>query len=324
MDEAIFDEARRYAIALLAEGRDRLRDTHPSVPGALVAEVFWRIESRLPHLSRSELERLILGQDNTGAAWRRYTAVRQPSDPEARCWRGWPRTRQRMSQAQALRDQELIERGGCVPSGGMFEIQPLLPKESATDRCEEEASDEPSRPIFKGRVPLEFHCNDRLRLYREDPGQFDWVVIHEDADRVNSVADDQITGPMPLDIPCHLSGNPCLSHLDCPHRQIKYLSPKADGAPITFGRLLDVLYKSESLIADHNRQRGKHDEGLLTRLMNGQRAALWSQLRVLAAWEACHRVLRYQSENEGRLSVERDDIAREFAEIEQHHLRYFS
>ena len=56
IDESLYDQARRYAVALLAEGRTRLRDQEPSVPGALVAEVFWHIESILPHLSRCQLD----------------------------------------------------------------------------------------------------------------------------------------------------------------------------------------------------------------------------------------------------------------------------
>lgn len=79
IDESLYDQARRYAVALLAEGRTRLRDQEPSVPGALVAEVFWHIESILPHLSRCQLESLILETDKNGANWRKYTC-RIPSD----------------------------------------------------------------------------------------------------------------------------------------------------------------------------------------------------------------------------------------------------
>ncbi len=55
-EERASDFARRYAAALLAEGRERLRDEVPSVPGELVAEVLWRIEAVLPHLSRGQFE----------------------------------------------------------------------------------------------------------------------------------------------------------------------------------------------------------------------------------------------------------------------------
>ena len=323
VDEAIFDEARRYAIALLAEGRDRLRDVHPSVPGPLAAEVFWYIESRLPHLSRCALERLILGEDNAGAGWRRYTVARQRAGDEARYWKSWPQTRQHMALAQDLQDREILERRGHESNGELLEIQPVLPPRSAAGSFEAAENDSLSQPLLKGRVPLELHCKDRLRIYKETPDQFTLLGQQTAADGGNGLADDQITGPLPVDVRCHLSDNSCLSHLDCPHRQVKVLRERADGSPITFGRLLEALYKAEAVIADHNRQCCNHDDDRLAHLLNWQRAALWSQLCVLAAWEGCHRILRKKLLRGERLQVEREDFAREFAEVEQYNLRYF-
>ena len=94
-EERHSDYARRYAAALLAEGRERLRDELPSVPGELVAEVLWRIETALPHLSRGQFELGLLEiSKHKGAGWRRYTTARKRDEEEAGRWENWAQTAQ--------------------------------------------------------------------------------------------------------------------------------------------------------------------------------------------------------------------------------------
>ena len=104
-EERASDFARRYAAALLAEGRERLRDEVPSVPGELVAEVLWRIEAALPHLSRGQFELELLEiSKHKGAGWRRYTTPRKRNDEEAERWKNWARTREQIARRQARID----------------------------------------------------------------------------------------------------------------------------------------------------------------------------------------------------------------------------
>lgn len=111
-EERSSDFARRYAAALLAEGRDRLRDEVPSVPGELVAEVFWGIEAALPHLSRGQFELELLEiNKHKGAGWRRYTTARNRVGEEARCWKCWAQTRKQIARYHAHAD----ERAGGQP-----------------------------------------------------------------------------------------------------------------------------------------------------------------------------------------------------------------
>ncbi len=94
-EERSSDFARRYAAALLAEGRDRLRDEVPSVPGELVAEVLWGIETALPHVSRRQFELELLEiNKHKGAGWRRYRPKRHaPCTPAGSAGFHWVRSR---------------------------------------------------------------------------------------------------------------------------------------------------------------------------------------------------------------------------------------
>lgn len=97
-EERFSDFGRRYAAALLAEGRVRLRDRVPSVPGALVAQTLWWIEGALPHFSRGRLEVELLELNSLkGAGWRRYTTARSRGTAESLCWRGWADTRRQVA-----------------------------------------------------------------------------------------------------------------------------------------------------------------------------------------------------------------------------------
>ena len=105
-EERSSDFARRYAAALLAEGRDRLRDEVPSVPGELVAEVLWGIEAALPHVSRCQFELELLEiNKHKGAGWRRYTTARKRIGEEAGNWRNWAQTRKQIARHHARIDE---------------------------------------------------------------------------------------------------------------------------------------------------------------------------------------------------------------------------
>lgn len=323
VDEAIIDEARRYAVALLAEGRERLRAFNPSVPGPLVAELFWQIEASLPHLSRCALERLILDEDNSGAGWRRYTVARQRPEDEARYWKSWPQTRQRMALTRDLHDRKILERRSHETKDELLEIQPIFQSRPALGNNAATFDDSLSRPLFKGRVPLEIHCKDRLRLHKETPDQLTNMSPQATIDDENAETDDRITGPLPVDVQCHLSSKSCLSHLDCPHRQLEIQSGGLDGSPITFRRLYHVLFEAHTHLAELHRERSGGDEDRLAHLLNWQRATLLSQLRVLSAWRACHRVLRKKLLRGEKFQIDREIFEREFAAIEQYNLRCF-
>jgi len=105
-EERSSDFARRYAAALLAEGRDRLRDEVPSVPGELVAEVLWGIEAALPHVSRGQFELELLEiNKHKGAGWRRYTTARRRIGEEAGSWKNWAQTRKQIARHHARIDE---------------------------------------------------------------------------------------------------------------------------------------------------------------------------------------------------------------------------
>lgn len=124
-EERSSDCARRYATALMAEGRKRLRDKVPSIPGELVAEVLWQIETALPHMTRVQLELELLGVNKLkGAEWRKYTTPRKRVGEEAECWRNWAQTRKKIAQRDARADEDDITNSSDA-GVSLFPIQPV-------------------------------------------------------------------------------------------------------------------------------------------------------------------------------------------------------
>ncbi|WP_281912411.1 hypothetical protein [Massilia varians] len=296
IDESLYDQARRYAVALLAEGRTRLRDQEPSVPGALVAEVFWYIEAILPHLSRCQLESLILETDQNGANWRKYTVARARTGREALRWERWAATRRQMARQEVAADRRAKELRSSVSGNELLEIVAIQPARPATASDREVISSEIDAPIRSGWIPRKiFFTAEGLPFSAIGYSPAGWLCIDSDG----SCLSDQGL------LPSHASND------------------KADGSPMSFGRLFEVLFQAHKLLAAHNQQRCKGDAQRLERMINRHRSALWAQLRIIAAWQACHRILRRKLILGDRLKNEREAFELEFEECERSIFGFF-
>lgn len=265
IDESLYDQARRYAVALLAEGRARLRDQEPSVPGALVAEVFWHIESVLPHLSRCELENLVLGTDDEGANWRKYTVARDRTGHEALRWKNWAQTRKRIARQQLDLNRKAEGHLNGEHVDEPFEIFAVQSAPPAASADRDLPTPEIDAPIRSGWMPRKvFFTAEELPYSVIGYSPSSWLGNESDCSRL---AD---------------HGLP----------RFKDSKDKADGSPMSFGRLFEVLFRAHKALAAHNRQCCQVDAQRLERTFDQHRAALWAQLRVIAAWQACHRILR--------------------------------
>jgi len=93
VDDAYIFEAVRYLEAYQAEERQNL---HKSVPGPLVAELFWYIESSLDGVKQEDLEcRLLavvkkgLRDKESASEWRAYAPNPGRNSDEISVWRRW-------------------------------------------------------------------------------------------------------------------------------------------------------------------------------------------------------------------------------------------
>jgi len=297
IDESLYDQARRYAVALLAEGRTRLRDQEPSVPGALVAEVFWHIESILPHLSRCQLESLILETDKNGANWRKYTVARARTGQEALRWGRWAATRKQMARQEVAADRRAKELRSSVSGNELLEMVAIQPARPATANDREVLSSEIDAPIRSGWIPRKtFFTTEGLLFSAIGYSPAGWLCNDSDG----SCLSDQGL------LPSHASND------------------KSDGSPMSFVRLFEVLFQAHKLLAIQNRQRCKGDARRLEGMLNRHRSALWAQLRIIAAWQACHRTLRRKLILGEQLQNEREAFELAFDECERAIFGFFS
>lgn len=228
IDESLYDQARRYAVALLAEGRTRLRDQEPSVPGALVAEVFWHIESILPHLSRCQLESLILETDKNGANWRKYTVARARTGQEALRWGRWAATRKQMARQEVAADRRAKELRSSVSGNELLEMVAIQPARPATANDREVLSSEIDAPIRSGWIPRKtFFTTEGLLFSAIGYSPAGWLCNDSDG---SCLSDRDCCHPMHR--MTNRTDHPCLlfACLKCSSRLTSCLLSKIDNA----------------------------------------------------------------------------------------------